>query len=66
MVIAATTFAQAAFCLGDDPRLIRRSPRAAAAILVQVLTPGPAATWPCFSAEFCENQELRRSLEKDF
>jgi hypothetical protein len=30
MVIAATTFAQAAFCAADDSRLIEGPPRAAA------------------------------------
>jgi hypothetical protein len=35
MVIAATPVALAAFCVADDPRVVRRPPRAAAGLLLR-------------------------------
>jgi hypothetical protein len=46
MVIAATTLTPAAFGIADDLRLIRPSPRAAAAIMAHRASPGPADNWP--------------------
>jgi hypothetical protein len=66
MVIAATTFAQAAFCFADDPRLIRCPPRAAAAILAHVFTPGRAEICASRSKIAAKNKELRRELEIRF
>jgi hypothetical protein len=49
MVIAATTFALAAFCIADDSRLVSPPPRAAAAIVVRIFIPGPADGCDMFS-----------------